>query len=71
MANYHVTFVLNGETHSTTGESSYPSNYLVENNKVDYDILMDNAFIFIKKYMRDRGLSGQVNPRTVTFRYTL
>ena len=71
MAHYYISFELNGKEHYCTGESSYPSEYLVRTNTVDYGILEENVYDFIKTYMNLHSLCGRVNPKTVVFRYEL
>lgn len=71
MAHYYISFELDGKAHSFTGESSYPSEYLVSKKAVDYGILEDNVYELIKTYMKQCSLSGKVNQKTVTFKYEL
>lgn len=66
MAHYNISFKLNGETHYTSGDSTYPT-------KKDYvagdyyeSTVLKNAMMFVSGYMDVMKLEGPVNPHTVT-----
>lgn len=71
MAIYHISFLLNGRTHTFTGTSSYPSKELHNKNEVDPLIVEESAFTLIKTYMQQYQLVGPINSNTVTYNYEL
>lgn len=65
MAHYNVSFKLNGETHYTSGDSTYPTkkDYIAGN--YSNSTVHNNAMMFVYGYMDVMKLKGTVNPHTV------
>lgn len=56
MAFYKVTFTIDGERHSTTGTSSYPSNQQLKDKDWLPDAAMQNVGMFISGYKEAKGI---------------
>lgn len=65
MTRYIISFMLNGEKHNTTGRHVNPTQEEVEEGKYDRQDALKYALIFISGYMEAKGLTGEVDPKTV------
>lgn len=65
MAHYNVSFKLNGETHYTSGDSTYPTKKDYVTGDYSESTVLKNAMMFVSVYMDIMKLEGRVNPHTV------
>lgn len=67
MAQYKVSFRVDGKTYYVEGESTYPSDNAIRRNDIDMGIAFENAWIFASQQKESLHLEGKIEPNSVNF----